>query len=556
MKQIIIDLLAKELKLDKREIENLIEIPPSPDLGDCAFPCFHLASKFKKSPVEIAKELSLKLNKKLPKEISEIKVVGPYINFFVNNKLLAKEVLKKILKKKKKYGRSNEGMKKKIVIDMSSPNIAKPFGIGHLRSTIIGNSIALIYDFTGYKPIKINYLGDWGTQFGRLIVGYKIFGNKKKLKKDPIRHMLKIYVKANSEKYEQEARRWFKKLEDGDKEALRLWRIFKKMSLKDFNKIYKTLGIKFNVISGESLYNKKMDKTIELLKEKKLLEESEGALIINLNKYGLGAYLIQKSDGATLYATRDITTAIERYKKYKFEKMFYEVGSEQKLHFKQLFKVLELMGCKWAKNCAHITHGLYLDKDGKKFSTRKGKTVFMQEILNETIELAKKMIEEKNPKLKNKEEVARKVAIGAIFYEDLKNFREHDIVFDINKFLSFEGNTGPYLQYSYARASSILKKAKSKPKVEIEMETKKSEVKLIKKLSQFPETIKKGREQLNPSIIANYAFELAQIFNEFYHECPVIGSKNESFRLALVEAFRIVIKQALYLLGIEVLEEM
>ena len=341
---------------------------------------------------------------------------------------------------------------------MSSPNIAKPFGIGHLRSTIIGNSISEIQKKLGYKIIKINYPGDWGTQFGKMIIGYKVFGNAEELKKNPIKHMLEIYVKANSEEFEQQARDEFLKLEQGDKESLKLWKMFKDLSFKEFNKLYEIMGIKFDVVSGESFYNKKMLEVMNELEKKGLLKESEGAKIVDLNEYNLGVCLIQKSDGATLYATRDIAAAMDRYQKYKFDKMIYEVGQEQKLHFQQFFKVLELLGNKWAKDCVHVYHGLYLDKDGKKFATRKGKTVFMEDILNETIFLAEKTITEKNPELKNKEEVARKVAIAAIFYGDLKNNRTNDMIFDIDNFLEFEGNTGPYLQYSYARASSILKK--------------------------------------------------------------------------------------------------
>jgi arginyl-tRNA synthetase len=412
--------------------------------------------------------------------------------------------------------------------------------------------------FRGFKVIKINYLGDWGTQFGKLIVGYKRWGDDKELKKDPIKYMLNLYVKANAEEYEQEARDWFKKLEDGDKEALRLWKMFKEFSLKDFDEIYKNLGIKFDVISGESFYNNKMNKTIEELKEKKLLQDSDGAEIVDLNKYGLGICLIRKSDGATLYATRDITAAIDRHNQYKFSKMIYEVGQEQRLHFQQFFKVLELMGYKFAKDCIHVYHGLYLDQDGKKFATRKGKTVFMKEVLNETIDLAREEIKKRYNDLANKdiEERAKKIAVSAIFYGDLKNNKVNDVVFDIDKFLEFDGNTGPYLLYSYARANSILKKIKKKPSNLKIIDLKEQEIKIIKKLEDFSQVMKKAYVDLAPNLVANYIYELAQNFNEFYHACPVLGSEEEALRLKIVEAFKIVMKSGLNLLGIQEIEEM
>ena len=556
MKEKIILFLKKLLPLNEKEIENFLEIPPNSELGDYAFPCFQLAKIMKKNPVEIAKEISKKIP--ISKEIERIEARGPYINFFLNKKLLAKNTLNEILKKKDKYGSSKKGKGKTIAIDMSSPNIAKPFGIGHLRSTIIGNSIANIAKFTGFKPVRINYLGDWGTQFGKLITGYKKFGDEKKLKKNPINHLLELYVKVNnSPELEQESRDWFRKLEEGNKEALILWKRFKELSIKEFNEIYKLLRVKFEVISGESFYNNKMDSTISELEKKGLLKESEGAKVVDLEKYSLGTCLIKKSDGTTLYATRDITAAIDRYKKYKFSKMFYEVGAEQKLHFRQFFKILELMGYSWAKDCVHVDHGLYLDNDGKKFSTRKGKTVFMVEVINETINLAKKEIV-KREKLSQKElqKRAKIIGLSAILYGDLKNHRSSDIVFDIERFLSFEGNTGPYLLYTYARAKSILKKAKSKSKKHIINEISEKEKNIISKLADFSRVVESAYNNLAPNIIANYVYELAQIFNEFYHSEKVIGSEKEPFRLSLVEAASQVIKNALSLLGIQIIERM
>ena len=552
MKKLIAKILAREVKLPLSQIESLIEIPPQEELGDYAFPCFSLAKIEKKSPLLIAEELKEKL--KLPKEISNTEAKAGYLNFFIDKKILAENVLKKA--NKKDFGFNNSGKGKRIVIDMSSPNIAKPFGIGHLRSTIIGNSIAKICKANGYDVVKINYLGDWGTQFGKLIFGFKKWGDEKKLKKNPIKYLLEIYVKANQENYEEEGRRWFKKLEEGDKEAINLWKKFKKISLEEFNKIYKILGVNFDVVSSESEYNDKVDDVIAELKSKGLLKKSEGAEIVDLKKYGLGVALIRKSDSTSLYITRDLAAAIDRYKKYKFEKMIYEVGQEQTLHFKQVFKILELLGYEWSKKCVHLPHGLYLDKDGKKFKTRKGKTIFMQDILDETIEIAKKnLLEREKLSKKELEQRALKIAVAAILYNDLKNSLENNIVFDINRFLEFEGNTGPYLLYSYARASSIIRKIKKKKPLKI-LDLKKQEIALLKKINNFGEVVEIAYKNLAPNVIANYCYELAKLFNEFYHECPVMGSVEEGFRVRLVEAFRITLKKALDLLGIDVLERM
>src|SRR3989344_5575726 len=488
MKEKIISLLSKLTNIPEIEISNSLEVPPSQELGDYAFPCFSLAKSMKKNPVQIAQDLAKKIKSS---EFERVEAKGSYLNFFLNSKTLAESLLSGIKKKKDKHGSSNQGAGKTIAIDMSSPNIAKPFGIGHLRSTIIGNSIAEISKFNGFKAIKINYLGDWGTQFGKIITGYKHFGNNEKLKKEPIKHLLEIYIKVNKdESLEEEARQWFRKLEQGDKEAMKLWKEFKSLSLKEFNKLYKLLDIKFDVISGESLYNDKMDAVVEELENKGLLQESEGAKIIDLNKYNLGACLIKKSDGATLYATRDITAAIDRYNTFKFHKLLYEVGAEQKLHFKQFFKVLELM----------------------------------EDIFSETKELAKKEVEnrEKLP-TKELEKRASTIALAAIFYGDLKNYRSNDMIFDIENFVSFEGNTGPYLLYSYARAKSILRKAKYKPGPIKITALSPAEKQLISKLAKFPEIVSHAYTQLAPNLIANYAHELSQMFNEFYHSEKVIG---------------------------------
>ena len=558
MKERIAELLSKPSKLKKKEVLNLIEIPKDRSLGDYSFPCFVLAKQFKKNPLEIAKDLANTLENEL--DFEKVEAVGPYVNVFVNRVVLVEETLRKIQKEGNRYGSNNLGKNRKILIEFSSPNIAKPFGIGHLRSTIIGNSIAKISEFSGFNPIRVNYFGDWGTQFGKLIAGYKNFGDPESLAKNPLQHLLDIYIKVNENpELEKEAREWFKKLEYGDKDAYSLWKKFKSLSLEEFKTAYSLLGVKFDVFSGESQYNKQMEKVAKELQKKKLLIESEGALIVDLKKFNLGVVLIKKSDGTTIYAARDIAAAIERHKKYNFDLMLYEVGSEQKLHFQQIFKTLELMGYRWAKNCAHVNHGLYLDKDGKKFSTRKGKNVFMEDIISEAITLAKKEILKREPKTTKKDLESRAyvIALSAIIYGDLKNYRVNDMVFDIERFTSFEGDTGPYLLYSYARARSILAKAKYKKDKGYSVHNlNDGEKELASQLGKFPEVVENACNNLSPNLVANYAFETAQIFNEFYHSNQVIGSANEQFRLVLVGAFSQVLKNALSLLGIKAIEKM
>jgi len=555
MKELIVDLLSKHVSLEAQEIAKLLEIPKDSSKGDYAFPCFALSKEMKKSPNHIALDLASKIRSP---GFEKIEASGPYLNFFINRSSLAQEVLAKIIKEKNNYGSSKIFKSKTLVIEMSSPNVAKPFGIGHLRSTIIGNSLAEISSFLGFKVIKINYLGDWGTPFGKIISGYMDFGSTQEFKKNPIKHLYEIYVKTSQNlEYEQKARDCFKKMESQDKKIMALWKKFRSASLEEFNKIYSLLGIKFDVLSAESEY-RELDSTVNLLEKKGLLKESEGALIVDLEKFNLGVCLIKKSDGTTLYSTRDIAAALDRHKKYKFQGMLYEVGSEQKLYFRQLFKVLELLGNGWAKDLKHVEHGLYLDKDGKKFATRKGKTFFMESIFQETKDLAKIEIKKRESQISEKalEERAGKIALAAIFYGDLKNYRSNDMVFDIERFLSFEGDTGPYLLYTYARAKSILKKSQEiKDKFKIENISEKEKA-LILHLDSFPKIVREAYSGLNPSIIAHYAYHLSQAFNEFYHSEKVIGSKDEPFKLALVSSVAQVLKNSLSLLGIQVIEKM
>ena len=548
--------LSVRMKLE--DIEKRLEIPPKVDMGDFSFPVFFLRDETKMLADELAIKLRAEIGNVSETDFDDVQTVGGYVNFFLDRRNMARKVVWEAITQKSKYGKSKLGAKKRVVIEFSSPNIAKPFGVGHLRSTIIGNSIANMAEFLGYKPVRINYLGDWGTQFGKLIFAFDKWGNEDKLINSPIDHLMKLYVKVNkSKKYDKPSREAFQKLESRNRKSLMLWKLFRQLSLKEFQKLYKQLEIEFDVFSGESESAKYTKKVIQELTDKKLLKKSQGAWIVDLEQYGLGVCLIQKTDGTTLYATRDLAEAIKRYEKYKFANMIYEVGQEQKFYFNQLFKVLELMGYKWAANCIHVDHGLYLDRDGKKFSTRKGKTVMMQHILDETMKLTKKEIKKRFPKLKKNELDARakKIAIAAIFYGDLKNNRANNMRFDLKKFTSFDGNTGPYIQYTFARATSIIKKAKDQTRFKIE-ELNPQELKLVKRLSQFQDIVIDAYTNLNPSTIANYCYDICQKFNEFYESNWVIDSENESFRLALVEAFRQILRNGMNLLGIDMIDEM
>src|SRR3989344_149504 len=556
----ISELISQTINLDKNEVYKMIEVPPEDKFGDYSFPCFTLSSKLRKNPIDIAQEIKNKIN---PTIFERIELKGPYINFFLDKDFVARTVINNI--KKPKFGHSNIGKNKTVVIDMSSPNIAKPFGIGHLRSTIIGNSLRHCFTSQGYKVIRINHLGDWGTQFGKLIIAFKKWGNTNALKKDPIKYMYKLYIKYHqyAEKHteiDSEARLWFKKLEDGDKQAISIWKNFKELSLNDFQKIYDLLGVEFESYSGEAFYNNKMGIIIKGLKVKNLLIKSEGATIVDLSNFNLPPALIQKSDEATLYITRDLAAAIYRYDKYKFDKMIYEVGAEQKLHFQQLFKVLELMGCQWFKDCFHIYHGLYLDQDKKKLATRKGKTIFMEDILEESINKAKKIINKKNPNLKNKDLVAKDIGVGAIIFGDLSNDRTNDIILNINKFLSFDGETGPYIQYTHALACSILRKYKSNFDFNIKTSLLKEDLEksLLLLISKYSQVIEKTINSFKPNILARYLLDLSQLFNEYYHKFKIIQDDKEleKSRIAIVYSIIIVLSDGLSMLGINSPKEM
>ncbi len=556
--EILFEVLGHEMNV--KELEMLIEKPKSQVHGDLAFPCFTLAKVKRKSPNVIAQDLSEKI--KSP-TIEKVEVVGAYINFFLNKRLVSEAIIAEIMEQKEHYGAHNLGDNRNVTIDLSSPNIAKPFSMGHLRSTVIGNALAFIVEKCGYKPIRINHIGDWGTQFGKLITAYKLWGDAEKVKQNPIKELLTLYVKFHEEAESdpalvEQGRSWFKSLEDGDEEAIALWEWFRDESLQEFSRIYELMNVQFDSFAGEAFYNDKMDRVVELLEDKQLLVESDQAQVVELLEEELPPCLIKKSDGATLYATRDLAAALYRKENYDFDLSLYVVGNEQSLHFKQLIAVLEKMGCQWAKNMVHIPFGMML-KDGKKMSTRKGKVVLLEEVLNESIEMAKNNIEEKNPKLTNKDAVAKQVGVGAVMFHDLKNYRMNDIEFSLEEMLRFEGETGPYVQYTYARACSILRKAtwETGSDLKISSPSWEKEWKVVILLSEFPNAVKRSFEQFDPSQIAKYIVDLAQAFNKYYAEVKILEENAEQqARLALVYSVTVVLKEGLRLLGIEAPEEM
>lgn len=545
--------------LSSAEIYEKIEHPKEITMGDLAFPTFTLAKTMHKAPNMIASDLLAKIDTSI---YEKVEVKGAYINFFLDKAQFSNEVLTNIIDEGSTYGQNDNGKGGNVPIDMSSPNIAKPISMGHLRSTVIGNSIAKILTKNGYHPIKDNHLGDWGTQFGKLIVAYKKWGNEEDVKKDPINNLVKYYVKFHQEDKEHpelddEAREVFKKLEDGDEEATRLWEWFREESLKSFNKIYAKLGVDFDTYKGEAFYNDKMNEGIEILKDKNLLEESQGAQVVKLDKYDLNPALILKSDGATLYITRDIATAIYRDRTYHPAMNLYVVGSEQTYYFRQLKAVLTEMGMPSAANLHHIPFGL-ITVNGKKLSTRSGRIILLDEVLDDAIELAQKQIEEKNPDLPNKEEVARQVGVGAIIFGDLKNERTNNIDFVLEDQLRFEGETGPYVQYSHARAESILRKAGTVDFYHVDKQLSDPEAwETIQALSTFPSIVESACADFEPSEIAKYSLRLAKAFNKYYAHSKILADDAErNARLSLVKAVSTVLKESLNLLGVEAPDEM
>jgi arginine--tRNA ligase len=559
-KQIIASELAKVIdSLDQDAILNLLEQPKSSDLGDIAFPAFSLAKVERKAPQAIAADIVEKID---TTHFGKVVATGPYVNFFLNKAEISGQVIKEVVKEGADYGQQNEGKGENVTIDLSSPNIAKPFSVGHLRSTVIGDALSNIFRKMGYNTIKINHLGDWGKQFGLLMVAYKKWGSKEAVEANPIDELLQLYVRINAEiendpALDDEGRLWFKKLEDGDPEATELWQWFRDESLVEFNRIYELLGVEFDSLNGEAFYNDKMDEGIKILEEKGLLEESKGASIVNLDDVNLPPAMIKKSDGATLYITRDIATAMYRARTYNFIKSIYVVGQEQSNHFRQLKAVLKKMGFDWSDDMTHVDFGL-VTKNRQKLSTRKGNIILLEPTLQEAISRAKSQIEDKNPELENKEAVAHAVGVGAVKFYDLKTDRRNGYDFDLEAMVSFEGETGPYIQYAYARIQSILRKADFTPDANADYRLNDAESwEIIKLLQDFSRVVKRAADNYEPSLIAKYAISLAQAFNKYYAHTRILDESPErDSRLALSYSTAVVLKEALRLLGVEAPEKM
>ena len=559
-KELIASELAKVIdSLDQDAILNLLEQPKSSDLGDIAFPAFSLAKVERKAPQAIAADIAEKIDQSA---FEKVVATGPYVNFFLDKSKISDQVIKSVIEAGADYGQQDEGHGQNITIDLSSPNIAKPFSVGHLRSTVIGDALSNIFRKMGYNTIKINHLGDWGKQFGLLMVAYKKWGSKEAVEANPIDELLKLYVRINAEiendpELDEEGRKWFKKLEDGDPEATELWQWFRDESLVEFNRIYKLLGVEFDSLNGEAFYNDKMDEGVKILEEKGLLKESKGASIVELDDVNLPPAMIKKSDGATLYITRDIATAIYRARTYNFVKNIYAVGQEQSNHFRQLKAVLKKMGFDWSDDMVHVDFGL-VTKNRQKLSTRKGNIILLEPTLQEAISRAKAQIEEKNPELENKEEVAHAVGVGAVKFYDLKTDRRNGYDFDLEAMVSFEGETGPYVQYAYARIQSILRKANFTPSTDATYSLSDPESwEIIKLLQDFSRVVKRAAENYDPSLIAKYAINLAQAFNKYYAHTRILDESPErDSRLALSYSTAVVLKEALRLLGVDAPEKM
>lgn len=561
MKNQIVNLLSQNIEvLTSEEISQLIEIPPKPEMGDFAFPCFRLAKSYHKAPPMIAQDLKESIGDQA--FLSEIKVVGGYLNFYVDKAQYAQQIIDKY-NNATDYGYSDQGKDKTICIDYSSPNVAKNFHVGHLRTTIIGNSLYKIFSKLGYKVVRINHLGDWGTQFGKLIVAYKKWGSREAVEEKGIEELMDIYVKFHEEaekddSLNDEARAWFLKMEQGNEEALEIWQWFRDISLKEFMRVYNILGMEFDSFAGESFYRDKTADVIKRLTDDGLLKESQGAMIVPLDEYDMPPCIVAKKDGSSIYATRDLAAILYRKATYNFDRCLYVTGLEQKLHFAQVFKVIELMGNDYAKNLVHIPYGLVSLKSGK-ISSRKGNVIFAEDLLRESINKTTSIIEEKNPDIPDKEEVAKQVGIGAIIFNDLYNQRIKDVIFDWNKLLNFDGETGPYVQYTYARASSVLRKIGEVPDtIDYTLLTDEASIGLLKEIERYPQVIKDAAERYEPSVIARYSIDLAHAFNKFYHECQInVEDETTKYtRTNVVKIARYIIKDALSLLGIQCPEQM
>lgn len=552
------------IELTAEQLTALLEIPKNDQMGDLAFPTFILAKSLHQSPVKIATDLAEKIDQS---KFEKVQAVGPYLNFFLNKQQLGEQILKTVLQQQAAYGEQDLGHGGNVPIDMSSPNIAKPMSMGHLRSTVIGNSLAYLLTKVNYHPIKINHLGDWGTQFGKLITAYQKWGSEAEVKADPINKLLAYYVRFHQEdvdhpELDDEARAWFRRLEAGDPEAIKLWKWFREVSLQTFMKVYQRLHVEFDSYNGEAFYNDKMAEIVEILEKKQLLKESQGAQIVDLSKYDLNPALIKKTDGATLYITRDLAAALYRKRTYNFVQSLYVVGNEQTNHFKQLKAVLKEMGEDWADQVHHIPFGL-ITQGGHKLSTRAGRVILLEKVLDDAVELAQQQIEQKNPSLKNKAAVAEEVGVGAVIFHDLKNERLNNFDFNLDEVVRFEGETGPYVQYSHARAQSILRKAQAldaKPAAataNIAIAPTADTWSVLKQLNDFPMIIQRAVKEYEPSVVAKYALHLAKAFNQYYAHTRVLEQDDQlTSRLALVKSVAIVLQEALRLLGVAAPDEM
>lgn len=569
-KKEIAEIIAKNLEgLTEDEIKSMIEIPQDQSMGDYAFPCFRLAKTMRKAPNLIAAELAEKLQGE--KLFSEVSPVNAYVNMFVSREEMMKSTVSEVLEEKENFGRSDIGGNKKVIVEFSSPNIAKPFHIGHIRSTVIGNSLSKIYDALGYDVFKINHLGDYGTQFGKMICAYRRWGNREHVINSPIKTLLGYYTKFHVEveehpELEDEARAIFTKLEQGSKEEVELWQWFREESLKEFQRVYDMLGIEFDSYNGESFYSDKMPRFEKELSDKGLLQESKGAQVVDLEEYKLGTALIKKSDGSSLYITRDIAAAVYRKENYDFYKNIYVVATQQNLHFQQLFKILELMGYDWANQCVHVPFGMVRLEEGT-MSTRHGRVVFLEDVLNGAIEKTREIIEEKNPNIENLEEITSQVGIGAVVFNELSNNRIKDYTFKWDQILNFDGETGPYVQYTHARCASLLRKAgedivakAQDPKnVDFALLAKSdSAYELTKLIYAFPGVVEQAGEKYEPSIITRHIIDIAQCFNKFYHDEHIIvdDEVEKTSKIALVIATKRVIATGIGLLGMKAPERM
>ncbi len=546
---------------DTETIRGLLEVPPDTEMGDYAFPCFRLAKALRMAPPKIAQTLS---DGWQHEETASAKAVNGYLNFFLNRVNFATQTLDAVLKAGENYGSSDEGNGKTVCLDYSSINIAKRFHIGHLSTTMIGHSLKRIYDFLGYRTVGINHLGDWGTQFGKMICAFKKWGTEAEVEQGGVEELTRLYVRFHEEaeknpELEDEGRAWFKKIEDGDEEALRIFNWFKDLTLRDTARIYDLLGVTFDSYAGESFYNDKMDRVIDELREKNLLTVSEGASIVDLTEDKMPPCLILKKDGATLYATRDLAAAIYRHDTYHFTKCLYVVAYQQDLHFRQFFRVLEKMGYEWAKDCVHVAFGM-ISFEGETLSTRKGTVVYLEDLLKQAQEKALKIIEEKSPNLENKETVARQVGIGAVIYTDLSNSRIKDIDFRWDRAMNFDGESGPYVQYTHARCCSLLRKAEELdlPQMNPEVLTNDEAQQLLRLISRFPDVVREAADKYEPFMITRAVTDIAQAYNRFYYEHRILDDDlaGTAARVALTKATKNVIRTGLYLIGIEAPERM